>query len=326
MQDLATDFRQVNTLSKTDLAPAVEYFIKHYAVTKVIYGSGFECYPESLFYLNSCLLMLGNTPEVFARQLNKQFFFSTLSALNIPYPIVVFKPPDCVDGWLLKPMQGQGGIGIRACQVSDSANDRYYWQKFQAGKSYSVLFVTNGQEVQVIGFNRQWCIGLNEAQTYVFSGVTNSARLSALHKAEITVWLQQLVLAFQLKGLNSLDFIHDDTCSHILEINPRPSASMALYDEDLLLRHLQACSGVLTPFSDKPFVQTGYQVIYAQGDVLIPEHFDWPYECRDIPKAGNICHTGQPICSIIAQQNESQSVSQQLLTLQQLILNKLQRF
>ena len=61
----------------------------------------------------------------------------------------------------------------------------------------------------------------------------------------ITGWLKQLVPVFALKGLNSLDFIHADDCSYVLEINPRPSASMQLYDEDLLNRHIQACEGTV---------------------------------------------------------------------------------
>jgi methenyltetrahydromethanopterin cyclohydrolase len=70
----------------------------------------------------------------------------------------------------------------------------------------------------------------------------------------------------------------------------------------------------------------GYQIVYADRDLLIPEQFIWPDWCQDLPKSGNICHTGQPICSIIAHQNEFQSVEEQLLARQQLIINQLQRF
>ena len=134
-QGYAEDFRQVKSLAEQDLAPAVDYFIERYAVAHVIYGSGFECYPESLHYLNSRLIMLGNDPDVFARQLDKPAFFSTLDELNIPYPEVVFSAPDCADDWLLKPMQGQGGIGIKRYHGDDDAIDSVYWQKFQAGTS-----------------------------------------------------------------------------------------------------------------------------------------------------------------------------------------------
>ena len=328
-QGYAEDYRQVKSLAEQNLTPVVDYFIERYAVSQVIYGSGFECYPESLYYLNSRLVILGNHPDVFARQLDKQAFFLTLDRLNIPHPEVVFVAPvDCSYDWLIKPMQGQGGVGIKRYQAGDSAMAAVYWQKFQAGTAHSVLFLADGEQVQVIGFNRQWSVRLSEDQEFVFSGLINSADLSDRHKAEITGRLKQMVSAFGLKGLNSLDFIHADDCSYVLEINPRPSASMQLYDQGLLVRHVRATSVALPLVAGrlKPPLQTGYQIVYAEHDLIIPDHFEWPDWCMDLPKSGNMCRAGQPLCSIIAHQKNLQSVVEQLLTKQQFIINKLERF
>ena len=331
-QGYAEDFRQVNSLAGQDLAPAVDYFVERYAVTHVIYGSGFECYPESLCYLDSRLIMLGNHPDTFAGQHDKQAFFSALDELNIPYPKVVFSAPDCVADWLLKPMQGQGGVGIKRYHADDGAKASVYWQRFQAGTQHSALFLADGRQVQVIGFNSQWPVRLSETQEFVFSGVINSCKLSVEHKVLITDWLKQMVPVFALKGLNSLDFIHADDCSYVLEINPRPSASIQLYDEDLLVRHIQACVGE-TSVAQSPETgrlksppQTGYQIVYAKRDLIIPGQFEWPDWCMDLPKPGNMCRAGQPICSIIAHQKNSQSVAEQLLTKRQFIITKLERF
>ncbi len=326
-QGYATDFRQVKSLAEQDLAPVVDYFIERYAVSHAIYGSGFECYPGSLYYLNNRLMMLGNHPDVFARQLDKQAFFSTLDQLNIPYPEVVFSAPSCGDDWLLKPMQGQGGVGIKRYHADDDAKAAVYWQKFQAGTPHSVLFLADGEQVQVIGFNSQWSVRLSETQEFVFSGLINSCDLSDAHKTEITNWLKQMVPVFGLKGLNSLDFIHVGDCSYVLEINPRPSASMQLYDQDLLVRHIQACvGGTVGATSVAEPTETGYQIVYAERDLIIPGHFEWPDWCMDLPKSGNMCRVRQPLCSIIAHQKNSRSVAEQLLTKQQLILSKLERF
>ncbi|MGZ4992942.1 MAG: ATP-grasp domain-containing protein [Methylobacter sp.] len=331
-QSYAEDFRQVKSLAVQDLESAVDYFVEHYAVAHVIYGSGFEYYPESLCYLNSRLIMLGNEPDVFASQLDKQAFFSALDQLNIPYPDVVFRAPDCAEGWLIKPMQGQGGIGIKHYHTDDEVKIPVYWQKFQAGTPHSVLFLADGQQVQIIGFNTQWLVRLSETQEFVFSGVINSADLTGEHKEEITGRLKQMVPVFKLKGLNSLDFVHADDCSYVLEINPRPSASMQLYDQDLLQRHIQSCVGATSVAQSlssrrlKSPLQSGYQIIYADHDLIISDQFEWPDWCMDLPKPGDMCRTGQPICSIIAHQNNLQSVVEQLLTKQQLIINKLKRF
>ncbi len=327
-QDCAADYRQVKSLNESDLAPAVDYFIERYAVAQVIYGSGFETYPESLYYLKSRLSVLGNDPDTFAGQLDKPAFFATLDQLNIPHPELVFSPPD-KDDWLLKPMRGQGGVGIKRYHVGDSVKVPVYWQKFKAGIPHSVLFLADGREVQVIGFNRQWSVCLSEAQEFVFSGVSNRCELKESHKALITDWLKQLVQVFALKGLNSLDFIYAEGSCHVLEINPRPSASMQLYAQDLLSRHIQACKGEgLRTDADRlnSASESGFQIVYAECDVIIPERFDWPDGCMDLPKEGSVCQTGQPICSIIARQNESGSVAKLLLAKQQLIFNKLERF
>lgn len=327
-QDCAADYRQVKSLGESDLAPAVDYFIERYAVAQVIYGSGFETYPESLYYLKSRLSVLGNDPDTFAGQLDKPAFFATLDRLGIPHPELIFSPPD-TDDWLLKPMRGQGGVGIKRYHVGDSVKTPVYWQKFKTGMPHSVLFLADGREVQVIGFNRQWSVCLGEDQEFVFSGVSNRCELTEPHKALITGWLKQLVRFFAFKGLNSLDFIHAEGGSHVLEVNPRPSASMQLYAQDLLNRHIQSCNGEgLGADTGRLYLasETGYQIVYAEHDLIIPVGFDWPEGCMDLPKQGNICHTGQPICSIIAHQNESGSVAELLLAKQQLIFNKLERF
>jgi methenyltetrahydromethanopterin cyclohydrolase len=126
-----------------------------------------------------------------------------------------------------------------------------------------------------------------------------------------------------------MDFIHTDDCSYVLEINPRPSASMQLYDQNLLVRHIQACvEGQFVERNSAAYYDewAGYQIVYAEHDLTIPGQFEWPDWCMDLPKSGNMCRAGQPICSIIAHQKNSQSVVEQLLTKQQLIINKLKRF
>jgi methenyltetrahydromethanopterin cyclohydrolase len=336
-QSYAEDFRRIKSLAEQDVAPAVDDFIQRYAVARVIYGSGFEYHPESLRYLASRLTVLGNHPDVFAKLQDKQAFFSTLDDLNVPHPEVAFSTPDSANGWLLKPMQGQGGVGIKRYRARDSADNSVYWQKFQAGTQHSVLFLADGQQVQVVGFNTQWSVSLSETQEFVFSGVINNADLPDEQKALVTGWLKQMVPAFGLKGLNSLDFIHADGCSYVLEINPRPSASMQLYDEGLLIRHIQACDGNVGAQSVgrnsvaycaawQDYHPTGYQIVYARQDLTIPDQFEWPDYCVDLPESGSFIRTGQPICSIIAHQKGSLSVSGQLLTKQQLIINKLEGF
>jgi predicted ATP-grasp superfamily ATP-dependent carboligase len=243
---------------------------------------------------------------------DKPAFFSKLDQLNIPHPEVSFSPPDSTGNWLVKPRQGQGGVGVQLYLPKDRVESAIYWQKYQAGTQHSVLFLADGQEAQIIGFNTQWTVSLSKSQEFIFSGIINSCALLSEQKERIANWLKKLVPVFALKGLNSLDFIQEGEKSIALEINPRPSASMQLYDADLLKRHMEASQGELTDCRLHSGY-TGYQIVYAEQDVLIPEAFAWPDWCMDLPEFGAMCRKGQPICSIIAHQKRAQSVMNELL-------------
>jgi methenyltetrahydromethanopterin cyclohydrolase len=325
-QSCAEAFQQIHSLAEEHITPAVDYFIKHYAVAHVIYGSGFEYYPKSLYYLNSRLIILGNHPDTFAKLQNKQAFFSVLDELNIPYPEVAFSAPEYTDNWLTKPLQGHGGRGIKHYHRNYNAGSAVYWQKYQVGTQNSVLFLADGQQVQVIGFNTQSITRLSETQEFVFSGVVNSSELLNEQKSLITDWLNKLVPVFALKGLNSLDFIQSANCSYVLEINPRPSASIQLYDVDLLIRHIKASKGTFADCLPVYKDYKGYQIVYAEHDLIIPDKFEWPEWCMDLPESGSIIRTAQPVCSIIAHQKLSQQIAEQLLIKRQIIISKIKRF
>jgi len=319
-QYYAEAFKRVSSLAEKHLMPAVDFFIERYAVTYFIYGSGFEYYPESLSYLGSRFLVLGNPSETFAKLYDKPVFFSSLDKLNIPYPDICFVAPTSANNWLVKPMQGQGGLGIKRYHPKNFTESAVYWQKYQAGTQHSVLFLADGKEARVIGFNTQWAVNLDKSREFIFSGIINSCDLLKRQKERIICWLKELVPVFTLQGLNSLDFIQAGDKSLVLEINPRPSASMQLYDADLLTGHIKASLGELTDYgSHEGF--TGYQIVHAKQDLVISDGFEWPFWCMDLPESGTTCRAGQPICSIIAHQNEAQSVIDELL-IKQLNLHK----
>ena len=309
----AEDYYKVSSLAVECLAPVVDEFINRYAIKYMVYGSGFECYPDSLSYLSCHLTILGNTPDTFVRIQDKRVFFAALDQLSISYPATCFSEPVPDECWLVKPLSGQGGVGIRYYATNSCSQTAVYWQKYQQGISSSVLFLANGYQTQVIGFNTQWTTALSETQGFIFSGIMNYVEISDTQKNLIISWLQKLVLFFGLKGLNSLDFILAGESLYVLEINPRPSASMQLYDADLLLCHIKASQGEWVDLSVNQEGFTGYQVVYAPQDVTIPDDFKWPDGCMDLPGCGVTCRTGQPVCSIITRQKHAPSLMDELL-------------
>ena len=320
----AIEVRRAPSLALEHVAPILEDLIGCYGVGRVIYGSGLEYHPETLEYLNSRFTLMGNAPDVFRGLQNKVGFFAALARLKIPFPQVSFTVPDIRCEWLTKPMQGLGGLGIRRDDAKGSCDEDVYWQKFQPGTPGSVLFLADSRDARIVGFNTQRTVQVSAGLEFAFFGLINHSILSGRQKALISLWLTQCVQIFGLKGLNSLDFIHDGEHVFVLEINPRPSASMQLYG-DLLNLHIEACRGTLpdTLPGQKGFA--GFQVVYADAELRIPADLDWPDWARDRPEAGALCRAGQPVCSIEACGREPQEVWAALAARQQQIFKQLNK-
>ena len=335
-RELAADVQTVNELCPAHILPVIDHYISRYGVQDVVYGSGFETYPESLELMGKKLSLKGNTFQSLSPLLDKKKFFKGLTALDINYPQVAFKPFSNGDGWLVKPLAGEGGIGIKhhagATLVDQRGNegfpinvaDHYYWQRYIEGIPMSVLFLADKEKVHIIGFNQQW----TKSECYIFSGVMSQAALPAEKKELIQNWVEKLASAFSLKGLNSLDFIWDGDRCWVLEINPRPSASMILYDGEfpkgLLYEHLNACNGKFVNLVNAKTKITACHIIYSEKEQRITAGIHWPEWSMDRPVAGTLIRTNHPICSIIASGNRPQEVYKKLKARQQIMINKLE--
>ncbi len=318
--EIAEEVRQVESLTSKDLDLAVNDLTKLYPVHDVVYGSGFEKNIQSLFFLQEKMNLLGNSPEVFATVQDKSYLFNFLSENNISFPDVYFSRPES-GKWLIKPLQSEGGFGIRYENGGGIADKSDYWQRYLEGESMSALFIADGEKANILGFNRQWTAGHADGQVFVFSGIHNHASLSDLNKRTITGWVKLLVSHFGLRGLNSVDFILYQEQCYFLEVNPRPTASIELYDANLFDVNVSCSLGRKPDINVAQESHKGYQIIYAASDFRIPEDILWPVWSQDRPKSGAIIRKQQPVCSIIARGESSQQVLAKLTTRQSLIEN-----
>lgn len=299
-QNLAEQYHQVKSLSINELKPAVAFF-KQQKISRLVYGSGFETHSDSLIFLARHFEVLGNSPKTFIALHNKRDFFQRLQQLNIDYPEVRFTTPNACEGWLIKPEQSQGGLNIQHLARNSPAflKTAHYYQRYINGKSLSALFLANGKQAQVIGYNQQLVTAFHH-QPFVFAAILNQAELSLTQQQTLTGWIKKLSESYGLRGLNSLDFILADDICYVLEINPRPPASMQLYDGDLFTAHSEACQGKFANADFKTACYRLYQIIYAPTRIQIPAQIQWPAGYVDIPQSGVMINQQQPICSIIA--------------------------
>ncbi|MCQ8128550.1 ATP-grasp domain-containing protein [Methylomonas rivi] len=307
---LAAETVKVDNLAAAIIQPVIEALASRHGLTHMVYGSGFEHYAESLDYLESRLILLGNTAALFRRFQDKPAFFQHLKQLSIKHPETVFSAPAEGGDWLLKPMRGEGGVGIARFADGQTVDARrFYWQRYLVGEAFSVLFAAGLGQVRVLGFNRQWAVG-NDKRRYLFAGVSNHADVSPRNRALLAEWLEKLVGLYPLQGLGSLDFIvHDGEC-HVLEINARIPASAQLYGTSVFNKHCLACLGVI---DDADWVRpAGFQIIFARNELLVPVGLSWPEWAVDRPAGGVFIGKGAPVCSIIAAGNDAAQVETRL--------------
>lgn len=282
----------------------------------LVYGSGIDTRPELVEKLARGRKLFGNSPATLRRANNPREFFRLLDRLAIPYPATRFAPPACLDGWLVKPGCGEGGKGVGFAAKNRPAPADAYYQRHIPGEALSVLFIADGQEARVIGCNTQWTASHDLGQPFLFAGAVNRAELDAAQRASLADHAGKLTAALGLVGLNSLDFMVEAGICRVLELNPRPSATMALYDEDfdagLLAAHVAACRGRLPTV--RPGPARALRIVYAPQPLTIRGGFRWPVACADIPHPGTAINTGEPLCSLLAQGGDRDAVEALLKT------------
>jgi len=322
-KQLAIECVCVNSLALKDVETAFNLLVNKYSISHVIYGSGLECHLSTLEFLEKKLTVLGNTLDVYQSAQNSVYFFLKLKKLEILYPDTLFQPPKEGCNWLIKPVQGEGGLEIKRMDGKGKASNLCYWQQYIAGVSMSVLFIATENDYKIIGFNKQLLTQV-EGSEFIFSGVLSQLTVNNEIVKTISFWLDKLITEFDFKGINSLDFIVNDGCCYMLEINPRPSASMQLYADDILSEHI-ACF-YTNKISQSIALKTyrAYKIIFAEKKMVL-KNIKWPLWVVDIPEIASIIHIGMPICSIIAGGKNEQQVEDLLLSRQQQLMNLINR-
>ncbi len=268
------------------------------------YGAGFEAQPQLLTKIATILPVIGNRAEAIEQCKQPQLFFALCDAFNMAYPKTMHEKPSSSLGWLQKTVGASGGAHIKTVfPLNLVLSHAVYYQQNQAGTAISCLFLADGNSALVIGFNEQWC-SPTLLSPYRFGGIVSHATLSEAVKHKLTEFVQLMTQKLALKGLNSCDCIVQNDDVFMLEINPRLSASIGLYQAkrgNLFASHVASCLGQLSdwPIADKQ--SRAMQIIYAKQIAKVPPDMDWPEWVSDIPQPNSVIPVGAPICSVFAE-------------------------
>lgn len=269
----------------------------------LVYGSGLEGRPGLLRRLGAGRMVYGNRPDVVAAVRDPDRFFPLLDRLRIPYPEVRHAVPADPAGWLSKRPGGAGGSQIRHARNGRAPADAYF-QRLVPGRPHSALFLADGARAVVLGFNRQWTAPVHPRLPFLYGGAVGGIRLPAGTARDIRAAVDALVLATGLVGLNGLDFILEEDRWLVLELNPRPTATVELYDPDyrrgLFDWQLRACRGELPERPAAPRAARAHAVVHAPGPGIAGPTLVFPPWCRDLPALGTRFELGDPVCTVHA--------------------------
>jgi uncharacterized protein len=290
---------------------------------RVVYGAGLENRPDLVARLGAGRTLLGCAPETLTRVRDPALLGASLRAAGFAYPrtFAAAEAPARADRarrWLRKPVRGGGGRGVREWRGGRLAPGVVVQERI-AGLPCSAAAVADGRSALLLGVSEQ-LIGRRGLGTRGFKWCGNVAppRLPARERDALAGAAQaicaHLAAAFGLRGVFGVDLVWDGERAWVVEVNPRPVASLETVDAAYGVRsfaaHLDGCAGRLADGGTRDAaVAAGKAVVYATEDVRMPDTRDWPERgIRDVPHPGEHIAAGRPICTLVGSGGSPQGV------------------
>lgn len=283
------------------LLPALARLAAGRVPAGVVCGSGFEDRPRLLEAVARQYSVLGNNPATLRRVKDPLALAATCGRLGIAHPEIRFDAaPD--RGWLTKRAGAAGGWHVRPAQPGRMPGIGHYLQRRMDGTPVSALFLADGRRALVLGFSTQWSASA-PARPFRYGGAARPAAVGVTEQSA----MEQAVAGFTreagLRGLNSADFLLADGASYLLDVNPRPGASLDVFPDPrgaLFRLHLAACDGKLPDAAPRFAGANAAAVVYAPGALRLRSDMSWPDWTADRPAAGITIPAGAPVCTVLA--------------------------
>lgn len=276
----------------------------------IVCGTGFEDRPQLLARLAQRWRVYGNGADVVASVKDPRIFAALCKSCGVPFPETSLQPPGR-EGWLSKRRGGSGGAHVAMHVAAEagqaSTADIHYYQAQVPGRPVSALLLADGVGAVVLGFSAQWA-SQAPGQPFRYGGAVQPAGIAPKVAKRLELAACRLAAALSLRGLNSADFMVDGDDFWIVEINPRPGATLDIFETDggpargpsLFALHMAACGGDLPDAAPPSEGARASAVCYAGYDVTVPPRFAWPSWCADRPGGGLAIGAGQPLCTVHA--------------------------
>lgn len=272
----------------------------------LILGTGFEDRPKLIETLSRTQQLLGCTAQTVFACKDPGGFFNLLLDQGIPFPATTLERPEDGKGWLSKRIGGSGGRHVRRLSQTQAGRRMRYYQREGDGTIVSATALASHHGT-AFAFAQPWC-SPTDTEPFRHGGIVGIDTLDADLEARLIDTGKSLVEKLALIGLVSFDFlVAPDDEAFLIEINPRPGASLDIFDDDqgtLFAAHVAACTGrdgvslLKAKWAPKPRA-TAY--LYADAGALtfdLPKVPEW---VADRPQPGTAIAAGAPIATVIAE-------------------------
>jgi uncharacterized protein len=266
----------------------------------IVCGSGFEDRPQLLERIAKHWRLFGNGAAVVAKVKDPETLSAICCEAATPVPDFSLEKPQRPAGWLAKRRGGAGGSHIKPAE--NAIRDRIYYQRKVPGVPISALFLADGASAIVLGFSSQWHLPTAD-KPYRYGGAAQPAILPDHIAVLLTAAVVRLSAAAILKGLNSADFIVDGEQFWLLEINPRPGATLDIFEStqaSLFSLHMAACTGQLPLAPCYSGRARAAAIVYAESNIASFPALTWPHWTADRPQQGIAIRAGEPLCTVYA--------------------------
>ncbi|HJS93593.1 MAG TPA: ATP-grasp domain-containing protein, partial [Solirubrobacteraceae bacterium] len=202
--------------------------------------------------------------------------------------------------WLRKPRRSGGGRGVRRWK-GGALRPAEILQRYVPGLSCSAVAIGDGRRAVVLGLTEQ----LHRAPGFGWMGNVFPPRLPAGEQAELEGQLRavcaEVVARFGVRGAFGVDAVWDGRHAWVLEVNPRPPASLELFGPGCFEAHVRGARGLGLPVAPAASGGRVKLVLFADRDVRAPDPGWWPEDLvHDIPHAGEEIKRGAPVCTLIS--------------------------
>lgn len=266
----------------------------------IVCASGFEDRPELIAALAKRWRLMGNPADLIARLKDPTAFAALCQTQGVPHPPTRATPPPDPAGWLVKRRGGAGGAHIHA--APGRTGGTVYYQRQVPGRAISALLLANGRTASLLGLSAQWPAPTTD-KPFRYGGAVRPAAADAACAARLTETVHRLTAAVGLRGLNSMDFMVHDDAFWLLEINPRPGATLDIFEPargSLFALHVAACEGVLPPRPPALAGAMAHGILYTDRGLPSVPTITWPAWTADRPRAATPVGRGHPVCSVLA--------------------------